>query len=134
MNQFLQNWKHRWQSAWRKQAARTEVELMSGTERMRLAEDVGMSGADLRRFHSLHNTASELMPRRLCQLGIDVGYVKYDLPATYRDLERVCAGCKSSRRCERDLARGDAQSGMGSYCLNSATIDWLCLDRPGRKG
>jgi hypothetical protein len=133
MNQFLQNWKHRWQRAWRKHAARTQLELMSSAERMRLADDVGISGVDLRRFHCSHNGPSELMPRRLGQLGVDVGYVKYELPATYRDLERVCAGCKAARRCERDLARGDAQAGMRSYCLNAATIDSLCLDRAERR-
>jgi hypothetical protein len=72
------------------------------------------------------------MPRRLCELGIDPLFVKYGLPATYRDLERVCTGCKSAGRCERDLARGDAQSGMDTYCLNSATIDALLLDRSSR--
>jgi hypothetical protein len=69
------------------------------------------------------------MPQRLRALGIDPGYVQHGLPATYRDLERVCATCKSARRCERDLARGDAQSGMDGYCLNAPTMDSLMVGR-----
>jgi hypothetical protein len=72
------------------------------------------------------------MPERLRQLGIDPAYVKYARTATYRDLERVCATCKSAGRCARDLATGDAQTGMNSYCLNAHTIDLLTVDWPER--
>jgi hypothetical protein len=75
--------------AMRNHAAARELESMPVTERMRLADDVGVSGTDLRLFHCTHNGPEELMPRRLKQLGIDAGYVKYDLPAIYCDLERV---------------------------------------------
>ena len=68
------------------------------------------------------------MPRRLEQLGLDPQYMKFALAATYHDLERVCATCKAWRRCARDLASGDVQAGMGSYCLNSATIDAMTID------
>jgi len=70
------------------------------------------------------------MPERLRQLGIDPAYVKIARTATYRDLERVCVSCSSARRCARDLANGDAQTGMASYCLNAPTIDCLIVDRP----
>ena len=72
----------------------------------------------------------ELMPRRLQQLGLDPEYVKVCCACTYQDLERVCASCKTWRRCARDLAKGDVQSGMGSYCLNAPTIDAWLLGRP----
>jgi hypothetical protein len=42
---------------------------------------------------------------------------------------RRTATCKWARRCERDLARGDAQTGMDSYCLNAATMDALIVSR-----
>jgi hypothetical protein len=42
----------------------------------------------------------------------------------------VCATCKSSRQCARDLARGDAQTGMETYCLNAPTVDSLIVDWP----
>jgi hypothetical protein len=96
---------------------------------LRLSEEVGLAGTDLRQFRCAHDGPVTLMPKRLRALGIDPGYVKYGLPATYRDLERVCATCKSPHRCARDLARGDAQAGMEGYCLNAATIDALIVGR-----
>jgi hypothetical protein len=127
MNGILQNWKRRYQRMMRNHAEAREVEAMSATERSRLAEDMGMGGIDLRRLHCAHSGSEELMPRRLQQLGIDAAYVRQELPSTYRDLERVCARCKSARRCAGDLARGDVQAGMDGYCLNAPTIDALLL-------
>jgi len=69
------------------------------------------------------------MPKRLQELGLDPAFVKYARRATYRDMERVCSTCKAWRRCGRDLAKGDVQAGMGSYCLNAPTIDALTIDR-----
>src|SRR5262245_19556897 len=128
----LQAWRQRWKRAMQNRMTARELDAISPAERLRLADDVGMSGTDLRRFHCTHDGPTTLMPQRLEQLGIDSAYVRYDMPATYRDLERVCATCKSAGRCARDLAKGDAQAGMDSYCLNSATIDSLLLDRPAR--
>jgi hypothetical protein len=70
------------------------------------------------------------MPRRLRQLGLDPTFIKHELPTTYQDLERVCAACKSWRRCARDLASDDVQAGMQGYCLNAPAIDALTADRP----
>jgi hypothetical protein len=110
------------------QGARELVALLAA-DRCRLSEDVGLSVSDLRRFSCGHDGSEKLMPQRLCVLGIDPEYVKHALPATYRDLERVCASCGFARRCERDLARADAQAGMNSYCLNAPTIDSLLVGR-----
>jgi hypothetical protein len=129
MNQKLSAWKRRWQRIWRNRSSRRELDALSPADRFRLSEDVGLPGTDLRRFDCLHDGPSRLMPQRLRALGIDPGYVQHGLPATYRDLERVCATCKAARRCERDLARGDAQSGMDGYCLNAPTMDSLMVGR-----
>ena len=87
------------------------------------------------RSHAEHSSAGagvlaegELIPWRLQQLGLDPGYVKVCRTSTYQDLERVCASCKSRRLCARDLARGDVESGMRSYCPNAPTIDALVVN------
>jgi uncharacterized protein YjiS (DUF1127 family) len=118
-----------WRRMMRNRRTARELDALSPAERFRLSEDVGLTGTDLRRFHCAHDGPTRLMPQRLHALGIDPAYVKHGLPATYRDLERVCATCKWARRCERDLARGDAQTGMDSYCLNAATMDALIVSR-----
>ena len=110
--------------------SRAELEACPPSERHRIAQDVGLSDADLQSLNCSHPGPSELMPRRLEQLGLDPAYMKHARTAAYRDLERVCATCKAWRRCARDLSRGDVQVGMGSYCLNAPTIDALIVDRP----
>jgi hypothetical protein len=71
------------------------------------------------------------MPERLEQLGLDPEFVRHAEPDLFRELERVCASCTAWHRCKQDLARGDVQAGMDSYCLNAARIDALTVDRHG---
>jgi hypothetical protein len=91
----------------------------------RIAADVGLTAADLRQLCRNDFGPRELLPRRLDMLGIDPEFVRQAAPTTFRDLARVCASCQASRRCARDLARGDVQAGLASYCLNGSSIDAL---------
>jgi hypothetical protein len=120
----------RWQRVRRNRKSMAEIAACPPSELHRIARDVGLSETDLRSLSCSHSGPSELMPRRLQQLGLDPAYVKFARTATYRDLERVCAVCKAWRHCARDLANGDVQAGMESYCLNAFTIDALTVDRP----
>ena len=71
---------------------------------------------------------AELMPWRLQQMGLDPGYMKVCRKSAYQDLERVCASCKSRQLCAQDLASGDVDSGMRSYCPNASAIDALVVN------
>ena len=90
---------------------------------------VALPDADLRSLACSHPGPSDLMPKRLQALGLDPEFFKRARTATYRDMERVCRTCKAWRRCACDLAKGDVQTGMRSYCLNAPTIDALTIDR-----
>ena len=98
-------------------------------ELQRMARDVGLDERDLHSPGCSHPGPSELLPQRLKQLRLDHAFIRHALPATYRDLERVCFHCGSWKRCARDLANEDVQSGMDSYCLNAATIDALAVEQ-----
>jgi hypothetical protein len=113
----------------RRRSSLAELAACPPTELQRIARDVGVSVSDLRIIAAAHPGPGELMPRRLALLGLDPAYVRSALTATYRDLERTCAMCPAWRRCARDLARGDVQAGMDSYCLCSPTIDALNVAR-----
>jgi hypothetical protein len=128
---FLMRLRQTWRRAVSKRRAIHEMAACPPGELRRIASDVGLSGDDLRRLCRSHNGPSELLPQRLQLLGIDPEFVRHAAPATSRDLARVCASCGASRRCARDLARGDVQAGMNSYCLNGPTIDALMV-RDGR--
>jgi hypothetical protein len=120
-----------WAEMWRRGRGnrRSIAKLETCPPRDRIARDVGLSEPDLWALSCRHSGASELMPQRLAQLGLDPVYVKLASTATYQDLQRVCADCKAWRRCARDLSNGDVQVGMDSYCLNSGTIDALTVHR-----
>ena len=120
----------RWRRMMHARRSARELAGCPPEEPHRIAHDVGLSAAALQRAVGNHPGPSELMPLRLQQLGLDPGFVKHAQSAAYRDLQRVCATCKSWRRCARDLGRGDVQAGMESYCPNAPTIDALTLDRP----
>ena len=116
-----------WHRSMNRRRAIDELAACPPSEIRRLACDVGLSGGDLRQLCSSDFGPSELLPQRLQLLGIDPEFVRHAEPTTFRDLARVCASCQASRRCARDLARGDVQAGMEGYCLNSATIDALTV-------
>lgn len=124
---FLTRLRHTWGRALSRRRALTELAACPPNELRRIASDVGMNGDDLRRLYCSHNGPSELLPQRLQLLGIDPEFARHAAPTTFRDLARVCSSCKASRRCARDLARGDVQAGMDGYCLNGPTIDALTV-------
>jgi hypothetical protein len=107
-----------------------ELAACPPNELHKMAQDIGLGTTTLWSLSCNHPGPSELMPRRLKQLGVDPDYVQVALTATYQDLERVCATCKAWRCCARDLANDDVQAGMSSYCLNAFTIDTLTVDWP----
>jgi hypothetical protein len=129
---FLDRLRQTWRRALSRRRAFNELAACPPGELRRIASDVGLSGDDLRRLYCSHNGPSELLPQRLQLLGIDREYVRDAAPTTFRELARVCASCKASRRCARDLARGDVQAGMDGYCLNGPAIDALTV-RDGRQ-
>ncbi len=122
---FLTRLRQTWRRALSKRRAINELAACPPGELRRIAYDVGLSGDDLRRLSCSHLGPSELLPQRLQLLGLDPEFVRHTAPTAFRDLARVCASCKVSRRCARDLARGDVQAGMDGYCLNGPTIDAL---------
>jgi hypothetical protein len=130
-NAALAGLRDKWRRMLHKRRSLVELAACPPNELQRIAQDVGASVSDLRIIAAAHPGPSELLPLRLELMGLDPGYVRSALTATYRDLERTCATCPAWRRCARDLAKGDAQGGMDRYCLCSATIDALAVDEAG---
>jgi hypothetical protein len=126
---ILTRLKCKWQRIVRNRRSMADLAACPPSELHRLGQDVGVGDMDLRSLTCTHPGPSELMPRRLEQLGLDPEFVKHAWTATYRDMERVCGSCKDWRKCARDLAKGDVEAGMGSYCLNTPTIDAMTADR-----
>src|SRR5262249_25667718 len=88
-----------WQRALERQRTVAELAGCPPSELHRIAQDVGLSGGDLKSLACSHTGSSELMPKRLQALGLDPEFFKCARTPTYRDMERVCGACKSRRRC-----------------------------------
>jgi hypothetical protein len=123
--------REKWRRMRRRRNSLAELATCPPSELQRIAQDVGVSVSDLKIAAAAHPGPGELLPRRLELLGLDPAYLRSALTATYRDLERTCAMCPAWRRCARDLAKGDVQTGMDSYCLCSPTIDALAVGQSG---
>ena len=125
-----------WQRLRDNHAALAELAACPPGELHRVAREVGIPDGDLKSLASTHPGPRDLMPQRLEQLGLDPAFLMVEHTATYRDMQRVCGTCAEWRRCARDLAKGDVEIGMSSYCLNAATIDALTVDcfQPPRRG
>jgi hypothetical protein len=111
-----------------------ELEALPPTEAERILQDVGLSMSDMPAITKPHAGPAVLLPQRLEAVGLDPLYLKTERSSVYRDLERACMRCTSWRRCARDLARGDAQTGLEHYCANAETIDALLVGRPTADG
>jgi hypothetical protein len=128
VSRWLERLRRSWRYYLRRWRTLDELAACPASELRRIAADVGVSGEELYRLSRNPAGPGELLPQRLELLGIDAEYVRREMPTTFRDLARVCATCQSSRRCRRDLARGDVQVGLESYCLNGRTIDQLTVN------
>jgi hypothetical protein len=95
----------------------------------RILRDVNLNMSDMAAITRPHAGPEVMLPQRLQLVGLDPHYIAATDIATYRDLQRSCMSCRSWRRCARDLARGEAQVGLASYCLNSQLIDGLLVGR-----
>jgi hypothetical protein len=66
----------------------------------RVAQDLGISVADLRVPTSRDKTAADLLDRRLEALRLDPTSID---PALMRDLQRCCSSCESKQLCAHEL-------------------------------
>jgi len=103
----------------------TGLETLPEGEVARIAKDIGVSTADLRMLDRLTDRPLAL-PRMMAALQLDPATVARRDPETFRDMQRVCAFCESKKRCERDLADGDAAIHFEAYCPNATTLRELC--------
>jgi hypothetical protein len=99
-----------------------DISGFSASEIGVLAEDIGLSQADLQQvaLHPADN--SELMQRMMAALGLDAAALERSDPAVMRDVEATCTRCRETRSCRQDLAAGTPGVHCGEYCPNASTF------------
>jgi hypothetical protein len=104
---------------WRKIAAVNELAGCDALEVARVAQDLGISAADLRALASRDKTSADLLTRRLETLRLDPTSVD---PALMRDLQRCCSNCDSKQLCAHELEDKPRAASWPKYCPNEETI------------
>ena len=106
-------------AVWARRAAVKELANCDASEVARIAQDLGISAADLRVLASRDKTAADLLYRRLETLRLDPTSVD---PALMRDLQRCCSNCISKQLCAHELEDRPKGASWPKYCPNEETI------------
>jgi Family of unknown function (DUF6455) len=104
---------------WKRRAAVNELADCDALEVARIAQDLGISAADLRVLASRDKTAADLLNRRLETLRLDPA--SFD-PAVMHDLQRCCSNCDSKQLCAHELEDKPKGASWPKYCPNEQTI------------
>ena len=107
---------------WKKRAAANELAGCDASEVARVAQDLGISAADLRILARRDKTAADLLRRRLETIRLDPTSVN---PALMRDLQRCCSNCESKQLCAHELEDKPKGATWPKYCPNEWTIAGL---------
>src|SRR5262245_37135713 len=100
----------------------SSLDAFAPAEMERLAQDVGMTSADLRSLATRCSDAAGLLERRLSALGLNSAQLHRDRPAELRDMERLCTLCASKGRCARDLSADPGNPVWRNYCPNEQSL------------
>jgi hypothetical protein len=111
--------------AWFKGSSESDFGCCGEAELERMARDMRISASELCAVASKGPKAADLLLRRMADLDLDPKEVARLEPAAFRDLQRVCAMCKSHRRCAWDFARGASPPVWDRYCPNTSTLEAL---------
>ena len=114
-----------WWRDWTSQGPVLDPLCCAEGEVERIAKDIGLPAAEVRRLARLGPGSADLLLRRMEALKLDPKKVTQAEPQLFRDLERVCSLCESRRQCSRDLARELNNQEWEDYCPNIATLKML---------
>ena len=127
LNSLLDVW-----TRWRKRrAALVQLGASDPTELRHMAEDVGVSVAELRTLAVQDEHAADLLQCRLRTLRIDPNTIELGV---LRDLQRCCSQCKDKALCAHELEDRPKDATWPAYCPNEDTINALIAERKMPRG
>ncbi len=118
----MKNWWRNWIAT---RSTVSRLQCCGDPDVARMADELGMSVAELHQVAAHGPDAADLLVRRMAALDLDRNEVAATVPGTFRDLQRLCTLCQSHRKCAQDLGRNPADSEWEDYCPNVATLKLL---------
>jgi hypothetical protein len=107
---------------WKKRTAINELAECDALDLARIAQDLGVSAADLRVLATRDKRAADLLYRRLESIRLDPTSVDR---VVMRDLQRCCSNCDSKPLCAHELEDKPLTASWPKYCPNQETLDAL---------
>lgn len=104
---------------WQRRAGLDELGTIDAGELNRIAQDSGLSMADLIAVAKRGADSTALLDRRLLDLGIERNRID---AAVLRDLQRCCSACDSKAQCEHELEDQPKNAAWPRYCPNQDTL------------
>jgi hypothetical protein len=100
-----------------------ELRKLDPEEISRIARDFGISPSELLKVARSDVGVQALLKQRLIEMGLSETLLQNQHPKEFGDLNRVCAGCASAKRCASDFQQ--QKSGRSDYCPNTFTLEAL---------
>lgn len=114
-----------WRDYRKRQRAQAELQAMSVDDLDRMAQDIGVTPADLRDLATRSAQAADEAPQMMAALGLDVEALRRSEPHVLRDIEIACTRCGQKGRCGSELADGTAAAHVDEFCVNAETFHAL---------
>lgn len=130
--QMISDW---WQAWTGFNPAYSDLSCCAQDEVDRIAHDIGVAPAELRKLATLGPDAADKMLQRMKALHLDPDAVADAEPPTFQDLQRACSLCDEHKRCAEDFAKKSEARDWEQYCPNAATLKMLTtMPWPKRRG
>lgn len=100
-----------------------ELAGLSEADFSAIARDLHLSPGDLEAAARKGGDRAINLSRLFDVLGLDGAEILRTEPSVMRDMERVCALCPATARCDRDLRKGIFRQTYNEYCPNRTTIN-----------
>ena len=100
-----------------------ELRKLDSEEISRIARDFGISPSELLMVARSDVGVQALLKKRLAEMGLSETVLQNQHPKEFGDLNRVCAGCGSAKRCASDFEQ--QRSVRSDYCPNTFTLEAL---------
>jgi hypothetical protein len=126
---LVERFAHWWRGRSLRRRTLSELSCCAPAEAERIAQDVGVSRAELCILAGKWPDSLDLLSRRMQELRLDAAEVSRVEPQVIRDLQRTCSLCANKRRCRYDLADQWSHPRWQEYCPNATTLLALLKER-----
>jgi hypothetical protein len=109
--EVIRRWRDRW-----------ELDRTVPEELDRMLHEVGLTHHDLAAAADGGEHVARLLPAMLALNGLEAEEVRRELGLLFRDLERVCNGCREVKRCSHLMEEGAPVGQLTEICPNAATM------------